>query len=171
MRRLYFLLPTPELAEAVVADLLAADVGEGSLHLIAGSGTRLESLPEGVQSTGPEHETGKGAALGGAVGLVAGLAAVALSGGVIVAGGTLAAMAAAGTGTGAIIGALAGRGAQDPEVRGFEEAIQRGESLLFVDVERERVEEIEERIEALHAEAKIAGTDPSGTFPRSGKPS
>lgn len=170
MRRLYVLLPTAQVAEAVVDDLLAAGVAREALHVVARSEAAPEDVPEEVDEGRPGGPVRRQAAVGGAVGLLAGLAGVALPGGVVAVGATLAGMGAAGTGVGAVIGALLGRSEEDPEVRSFEDAVERGEVLLLADVARDRLEEIEALIQRRHPEARIAGTDPSGTFPRSGPP-
>jgi hypothetical protein len=43
----------------------------------------------------------------------------------------------------------------------FEPAIEQGQILLMVDVPRSRVEEIEARLQALHPEAHLEGTEPN----------
>lgn len=44
--------------------------------------------------------------------------------------------------------------------KAFEQAIERGELLVIVDVPRDRVEEISERIRTAHPQAEVKGTDP-----------
>ena len=64
---------------------------------------------------------------------------------------------------GALFGAWAASmiGVSTPShrLKRFEQAIEQGQLLLMVDVPRSRVREIEERLEALHPEARFGGVE------------
>ena len=97
MKRIYFLVPTIELAKTIVDELLLARIEERHIHILAKRGTPLENLPEAsfLQKSDFIPAMERGLALGGTVGTLAGLAAVALGplslvvagGGVVLAGG------------------------------------------------------------------------------------
>ena len=161
MRRLYFLAPEIKTAHAIVDELLEAGVTPRRIHLLAREGLALDELPEDVERYGELSEhLRNGAAAGGKIGLLAGLAALAMPAGPILAGGTILLLAMAGAGVGAVAGALIGKHVHDPELKHFEAAVAGGEILLLVDIERNRLEEVEKMIQRHHPGVKIAGTEP-----------
>ena len=95
-------------------------------------------------------------ALGGATGLLAGLVAIALPTGLVLGGGALFAITLAGAGVGALASSMIGSSIGNRRIEQFQEAIERGEFLLMVDVPRDRVEEIEAIIKKHHPEAECA---------------
>lgn len=164
MRRLYFLLPDVDSARAVVQDLLINRVEERRIHLLARRGTPLEDLPQTsvAQRTDLLPALERGVAVGGATGALAGLVAVAVPpAGLVLGGGAVLAMALAGAGFGAWASTLLGISTPNSQIRQFEEAIERGEILMMVDVHKERVQEIENLVRTHHPEAEIGGTEPN----------
>jgi len=162
MRRLYFLLPDTGVAHKVVDDLLLARIPEKHLHVIASPGTDLGDLPEAslAQKSDFIPAMERGVALGGATGVLAGLAAIAMPG-MVVAGGALLAMGLLGAGMGAWLGGMIGMDADNTHVKKFQSAIEKGEVLMLVDVPRERVEEIETLVRKHHPDADFEGTEPT----------
>lgn len=162
-RRLYFLVPDVPTAHKIVEELLVARVEESHIHVLAREGTPLEELPEATltQRSDLVPSLQRGAAIGGATGVLAGLTAVAIPGGVVAAGAALLGLGAAGAGIGAWASSLIGISAPNSRLKEYEDAIERGELLMLVDVETDRVEEIENLITKHHPEAEIAGTDPT----------
>ncbi len=164
MRRLYFLLPDVDRARAVVEDLLLKRVEERHIHLLARRGTPLEDLPQATiaQRTDLVPALERGVTIGGATGALAGLVAVAAPpAGLVLGGGAVLAMALAGAGFGAWASSLLGVSTPNSQIRQFEEAIERGEILMMVDVPKNRVEEIESLIRTHHPAAEIGGTEPN----------
>lgn len=162
MRRLYFLLPTLDVAHKVVDELLLARVEERHIHIIAKEGTPLKDLPEAslIQKSDFVPAVERGVAMGGATGIVAGLAALALPG-VVIAGGALLAMGLAGAGMGAWLGGMIGMDVGNTHIRQFEEAIQSGQLLVLVDVPKDRVDDIQNLVKKHHADADFEGTEPT----------
>ncbi|GAB6068432.1 hypothetical protein JCM13664_17520 [Methylothermus subterraneus] len=158
MQRLVLLVPDLLTTRNIVDDLLLARVKEEEIHIIAREGVPLEDLPEAglKEKTDLVPALKRGLAAGSAVGLLAGLVAVLLPGGIVAAGG---AVILAATLTGAAVGALAssliGISIPGPEVRKYEEAIERGELLMLVDVPKPRAQEIVELILKHHPKAEI----------------
>jgi outer membrane receptor protein involved in Fe transport len=168
MRRLYFLLPSVDSARSVVDELLTKQVDEKHIHVLARRGTPLEDLPQTsvAQRTDLIPALERGVAVGGATGALAGLVAVTVPpAGLVLGGGAIIGMALAGAGFGAWASSLLGVSTPNSQIKRFEEAIERGELLMMVDVPKERVDEIEEVIKRHHPEAEIGGTEP--TVPRS----
>lgn len=162
-RRLYFLVPDIETARKIVDDLLVARVEEKHIHVLAREDTPLEDLPEATltQRSDLIPSLERGAALGGATGVLAGLTAVAIPGGLVLGGAALLGLGAAGAGIGAWASSLIGISTPSSRIKEFEDAIQRGELLMLVDVETERAEEIEKLVNLHHPEASIQKTDPT----------
>jgi hypothetical protein len=162
MRRLYFLLPDLAVTHTVVDELLLARVEERHIHIIAKDGTPLRDLPEAglVQKSDFVPAMERGIAMGGATGLIAGLAALAFPG-VVIGGGALLAMGLAGAGMGAWLGGMIGMDVENTHIRKFEEAIRTGQILVLVDVPRDRVESIQTLIKKHHADADFEGTEPT----------
>lgn len=166
MRRIYFLVPTIEITKKIVDELLLARVEERHIHVLAKRGTPLEDLPEAtfLQKTDFLPALEQGMALGGATGLLAGLVAISLPTGLVLGGGALFAITLAGAGVGGLMSSMVGSSIGNRRIEQFQEAMERGEFLLMVDVPRDRVEEIETIIKKHHPEAECEGTDPH-TFP------
>lgn len=164
MRRIYLLLPSVECAQTLVSELLLQRIEWRHIHVIANHGVRLEDLPEATlaQRSDLLPALARGSAAGCATGMLAGLAAwVFPPAGLTIAGGAVVAITLAGTGFGAWAATMIGIDVPNTRLRRFEEAIERGELLMMIDVSKDRVEEIEEMIKLRHAEANIRGTDPT----------
>jgi hypothetical protein len=163
MKRIYFLVPDIAIAKKVVDDLLLARIEERHIHVLAKRGTPLENLPEAtlLQKTDFIPALEQGLALGGLTGILAGLVAVALPTGIVLGGGAVLAMSLAGAGVGALMSSLVGLSIGDRRVQRFQEAMEKGEFLMMVDVPRLRVEEIEQIVNRHHPEAECEGTEPT----------
>jgi hypothetical protein len=164
MRRLYFLAPSVDTAGAIVDDLLLARIEERHIHLIAKEGTPLGDLPEAslLQKSDFIPAIEKGLAVGGATGVVAGIVATTFPpAGLVLGGGAVLAIALAGAGVGALLSSMVGISANSSRLRRFEEAIERGEVLMLVDIRKTRVDEIEKLVKKHHPEAEIQGTEPT----------
>ncbi len=162
MRRLYFLLPDLDVTHKVVDELLLARVEERHIHIIAAEGVELGDLPEAslLQKSDFIPAMERGVALGGATGVLAGLAALALPG-IVVAGGAILGVSLLGAGMGAWLGGMIGMDVENTRVRAFQSAIEKGEILVLVDVPRDRVSEIEQLVRKHHPDADFEGTEPT----------
>ena len=160
-KRIYFLSPDLETTRKINNDLLLARVEERHIHVLARRGTPLEDLPEAsvLQKTDFIPATERGLVLGGATGILAGVVAVSLPG-MVLGGGALLAISLAGAGVGAWLAGMVGMNVGNTQLKPFEEAIERGEFLLMVDVPINRVEEIHQLIQKHLPEAEFEGTEP-----------
>jgi len=94
--------------------------------------------------------------------MLAGLVAMAFPpSGLTIAGGVVVLMTVASAGFGAWTATMIGVDVPNTRLKRFEEAIEKGELLMMVDVRKDRVEEIEQVIKSHHPEADIEGTDPT----------
>jgi len=163
MRRLYFMVPDVAVGKKVVDELLLARIEWKHIHVLAKRGTPLEELPEAShwQKSDIIPAMQRAVPLGGATGLLCGLVGLALEPHLIVAGGgILLATSLAGIGVGAYLGGMVGLNVGSTRLKAFEQAIERGELLVIVDVPRGRVAEITERITKAHPKAEPKGTEP-----------
>jgi hypothetical protein len=163
MRRLYFLVPDIATGKKVVDELLLAHIEWKHIHVIAKRGTPLEDLPEASfwQKSDIIPAMQRAVPLGGVTGLLCGLGALVLEPYLVVAGGAvLFATSLAGVGVGVWLGGMVGLNVGSTRLKAFEAAIERGELLVIVDVPRDRVDEITERIETAHPGAEPKGTEP-----------
>lgn len=163
MRRLYFLVPDVAIGKKVVDELLLSHIEWRHIHVVAKRGTPLENLPEAsfLQRSDVIPAMLRAIPEGGATGLLCGLVALALSPELLVAGGAvLLASSLAGVGIGVYIGGMVGLNVGSTRLKAFQEAVERGQLLMLIDVPRERVEEITELIKKSHPEAEPEGTEP-----------
>jgi hypothetical protein len=161
MRRLYFLVPEVSTAKKIVDELLLARLDVKHIHVIAREGSELEDLPEAtlMQKSDFIPAVERGLALGGATGIFAGLAAMALPG-VVIAGGALLGIGLAGAGMGAWIGGMIGLDVNNSRLAQFEKEITEGNILMLVDVPKSRVDDFQALIKKHHPEVDFEGTEP-----------
>lgn len=161
MEKLYFLTPDLTSTHAIVNDLRAIGIGDQNIHLVANDQTTLEELPEAsmLKESDLIPALQRGAAIGGATGLLAGLAAVAIPpAGLVFGGGAILATTLAGAGFGAWASSMMGVSTPNSHLQQFEEAIAQGQILVLVETEADRVEEIQQLVRRHHPEADIKGT-------------
>ncbi|MDS4030602.1 MAG: DUF1269 domain-containing protein [Candidatus Contendobacter sp.] len=165
MKRIYFLVPDVDLARLIVNELLVARIEERHIHILAKRGTPLEDLPEAsfLQKSDFIPAMERGLALGGTIGTLAGLVAVALGpfSLVVAGGGVVLASGLAGAGVGAWLSGMVGLNIGNTRLKRFEEAIEQGELLMMIDVPRDRVEQISKLVATHHPEAHLEGTEPT----------
>jgi hypothetical protein len=163
MRRLYFLMPDINVTHELVKELLLSHVEERYIHVIAKEGTPMEDLPEAslLQKSDFVPAIEKGLTIGAITGVVCGLVAMAFPpAGLVIGGGAVFAIGAAGAGVGGLMSSMVGIGLASSRLVKFEEAINQGEFLVLIDVPRTRVDEIEDIVMKHHPEADIEGTEP-----------
>jgi hypothetical protein len=163
MRRIYFLLPNIEVTRNIVDELLLARIEERHIHVIAKEGTPMEDIPEAslLQKSDFIPALEKGVLGGASTGLLAGLVATAIpASGLVLGGGILLAMTAAGATVGGLMSSMVGISIPSGRLEKFEEAVKAGEILMLVDVPRKRVNEFEELVKIHHPSADIEGTEP-----------
>lgn len=164
-RRIYWLLPDLPSARRTMDDLLLARISEPHIHFVAREGSDMTGLHTAnvLQTSDVIRAAQAGLVIGGSVGAVLGvLAAVFFP---IVGDspqwGMVTVLAIVGAGFGAWASSMIGISAPSIRLKRFEPAIEEGQILLMVDVPRSRVDEIEERLQALHPEAHLEGVEPN----------
>jgi len=164
MRRIYFLLPNVGIARKVVDELLLDRIDEHHIHVIAKENTPMEDLPEAslAQKSDVVPALGRGLAAGGVAGILAGVLAVTFPpAGLALGGGAVLALTLAGSSFGAMMSTMIGVSVPSTRLKQFEDAVNKGEILMMVDVPKARVDEIEEMVKKHHPDADIEGTEPT----------
>lgn len=163
MRRLYFMLPDLDTTKIVVDELLLKRIDDHHIHVVAKEGTPMGDLPEAnlLQKSDFIPAMERGLAVGGITGLLAGIAAVTFPpAGLILGGGAILGASLAGAGMGVWLSGMIGMDVPNSQIEKFEDAIEKGEVLMMVDIPKERVEEIEALVHQHHPEADVGGTEP-----------
>ncbi len=165
MRRLYFLIPDVDTAKNIVDELLLARIEERHIHIAAADHHALleANLPEAglLQESDFIPAVERGVAIGGATGILAGIAAVALPGvGLVLGGGAILGIGLAGAGLGAWASGMIGISAPSTRLKDFEAAIKDGHLLMMVDVPKKQVDEVTDLIRKHHPDVDVEGTEP-----------
>ncbi len=157
MKRIVLLAPDVETAEKITSELLANRIPEKHIHIIARDDVPLGELHEAglAERSDLLPALRRGAAVGGATGLLAGLAAIAFPGIAVAGGAVLLATTLAGSAFGAWMSGMIGVSVPSHELKAYEKAVEAGQLLMMIDVPKARAEEITRLIRAHHPEADI----------------
>ncbi|HEY1329502.1 MAG TPA: DUF1269 domain-containing protein [Casimicrobiaceae bacterium] len=162
-RRILYLIPDLASARRVMDDLLLARVEERHIHFLAKRGTPMEGLHEAsmAQKSDLVHGAQMGLMLGALLGCALG-AIVAYTFGTADTMRIVTVLAATILGAlfGAWVSSMVGSAVPNSRIKQFHKAIDEGRILLMVDVPETRVDEIRERLHAIHPEAEDHGLDP-----------
>ncbi len=161
MKRLCFLLPNVANAHGVVDELRGQGIKDADIYVVASEDTELGDLPDAgdIQKSDFYPQLERGAALGGAVGVIGGLVAMRVAGAVF-GGGAVLLFGLIGAGLNALLAAMAGAGFPNSRLTEFEAAIGAGHVLVMVDVPAARVREIEQLVNSRHPEIEIEKIEP-----------
>lgn len=163
-RRLYFMVPDTRSARQIRDELLLARIEDSHIHVMAREGMSLEGLHEAsvLQKTDFVHGAETGLAVGGGLGIIAGLVAVFFPpAGMDLQLVTILLTALIGAAFGAWAASLVASAIPNSRLRAFESAITAGHVLMLVDTPSSRVDEIRKLIMAHHPEATSSGTEPT----------
>jgi hypothetical protein len=164
-RRIYWLLPDVPSARATMDDLLRARIEERHMHFVAREGADMSDLHAAnvLQTSDVVRAAESGLAVGGVTGAVGGALVAAF---VPIFGdspqwGLVGVLAVVGALFGAWASSLIGVSTPSKRLERFAGAIEQGQVLLMLDVPARRVDEIEQRLQALHPEARLEGEEPN----------
>ncbi len=160
MRRIYFLAPDIPTAHKIIDELRTKGIEDRHMHVLAKRDTPLEDMPEATifQKTDFVSAMERGAALGATTGLLVGLAALRFAG-FAIAGGPVLGILFYGATIGTIMSGLAGLQVGNSKLKQYEEAIEKGEVLVMVDIDKERIDEISKLIIKHHPNAEFEGIE------------
>jgi len=145
-------------------ELLLAQIENSHIHVMAKDGTPLAGLHEAsiLQKSDFVHGAETGLAVGGGIGIIAGLVAVFFPpAGVDLQLVTILLTALIGAAFGAWVSSMVASSIPNSRLKSFESAIAAGHILMMVDVPSGRVDEIKRLIAAHHPEAMSSGIEPT----------
>jgi hypothetical protein len=162
-RRILYLIPDLASARRMMDDLLLARIEERHIHFLAKRGTPMDGLHEASMAQKSDLVHGVqmglmlGALLGCGLGVLVAYTLVTNDGMRIV---TVLGLTFLGILFGMWVSGMVGSAVPNSRISQFQPAIEEGRLLLMVDVPESRVEEIRERLHAIHPEAEDRGLDP-----------
>lgn len=162
-KRIYWLLPHHASARQTMDDLLLARIDEGHIHFAAREGATMDGLHAAsiLQTSDLVEAAQQGALIGAGMGAAAGVLAAFTVVGTGSPAGVVMLLAAVGAALGTWAASMIGSSTPSRRLRRFEQAMERGEYLLMVDVPRGRIEEIEALLAARHPEGHFEGREPN----------
>ena len=161
-RRLDFVIPDVNTARKIEDELLLARIEERHMHFLARDGVNLRDLPRATsaQTMDLEHGIELGLVVGAATGAVLGLVIYVFTDASLVLGmGTVFVGAILGSVAGAWTSGMIGSSIPNSRLKKFQGTLEAGNILLMVDVEPERVEEVEALIRRNHPEVEDHGVE------------
>ena len=163
-RRLYFVVPDVGSAQQIRDELLLARIEDSHFHVLAKDGVDLKDLHEAsiLQKTDFVHGAETGIAVGGGVGILAGLMVVVFPpDGINMQMVTVLITALLGSAFGAWVASMKASSVPNSRLKQFESAIEAGQILMMVDVPSSRVAEIRSKITMHHPGAMDSGLEPA----------
>ena len=163
-RRLYFMVPDVASARQIRDELLLARIEDSHIHVLARDGMPLAGLHEAspLQKTDFVHGAETGLAVGGGIGIVAGLVAVTFPpAGIDLQLITILLTALIGAAFGAWVASMVASAIPNSRLKSFESAIAAGHILMMVDAPSSRVDDIKKLVAAHHPEAMNSGVEPT----------
>lgn len=146
----------------VARELLNEGVSPGHIRIYSARPAQAGDLPVPItRYRSPGKSMAYRALAGAAVGALVGLPLLMLGGFGIA---PLLVLALAGALAGGVFRQWFGNGTQ-PDLYRLDGALQRGETVMVLDVDKARVGELERKVKARHPEVAVLGTDPEGTPP------
>ncbi|MBW8328472.1 MAG: DUF1269 domain-containing protein [Thiobacillus sp.] len=163
-RRLYFMLPDTRSARQIRDELLLAQIENSHIHVMAKEGVSLNGLHEAsiLQKSDFVHGAETGLAVGGGIGIIAGLVAVFFPpAGIDLQLVTILLTALVGAAFGAWVASMVASSIPNSRLKAFESAIAAGHVLMMVDIPSGRVDDIKKLIAMHHPEAMNSGIEPT----------
>jgi hypothetical protein len=158
------MVPDVRNARQIRDELLLARIEDGHIHVMAREGMSLEGLNEAsvLQTSDFVHGAETGLAVGGGIGVAAGLVAVFFPpAGMDLQLVTILLTALIGAAFGAWVASMVASSIPNSRLKAFESAITAGHILMMVDAPSGRADEIRKLIAARHPEAMNSGTEPT----------
>jgi len=161
---MYVTLPDVASARALANDLLLARIEDRHMQFLARRGTNLGELREAgyIEKTDAVHAGFLGMVVGGALGVVIGLALMRFPpGGASLQLVAVLIAALVGAALGMWLSSMVGLQVPNTRLRGFDADLAQGRVLLILDVPAGRFEEIRQVIARTHPEAVDRGPEPT----------
>lgn len=155
-----YIVPNPQQCKLVVDSLYELGLTDEHIGVVAKDNVSLEALPEADYEDENDLVGGakRGAAVGGAAGLLAGMSAVALApAGIVIGGAGLALATMGGASFGTFVAAMIGVSVPNSQLREYEEKMEKGSVLLIVELEEGSIDSIQSELKARHPDIIAEG--------------
>jgi len=164
MKRLCVSLPDLKITRRVVSELHNQGIDSSRIHLLAKEGIKLEEVKDTslIDESDFMPALQRGLAMGGSIGLIAGILILVLPGSGIILGGPAILLGSmfAGALTSGYLTAIVGADLPNTRLHQFREALEEGEILLMFDVPKDEIEQAKDWIRRHHPEADILDVEP-----------
>ncbi|MGA7949877.1 MAG: DUF1269 domain-containing protein [Thiobacillaceae bacterium] len=163
-RRLYFMVPDLGSTRHIRDELLLNRIEDSHIHVLAKDGVPLEGLHEAsiLQKTDVVHGAETGLAIGGGLGILAGVVAILFPpAGVSLQLVVILVTALIGAAFGAWVSSMVASSIPNSRLKTFESGIEAGRVLMMVDVPAGRVDEIKRLVASHHPEASGNMVEPT----------
>lgn len=164
MKRLCVSLPDLQITRGVVSELHNQGIDASRIHLLAKEGIELDAVSDTslIDDSDFMPALERGLAMGGSIGLVAGILVLVLPGSGIILGGSAILLGSifAGALTSGYLTAIVGADLPNTRLHQFRQALEEGEILLMFDVPKDEIEQTKGWVRRHHPEADILGVEP-----------
>jgi len=164
MKRLCVSLPDLETTRRVVSELHNQGIDASCIHLLAREGVNVEEVKDTslIDESDFVPALERGLAMGGSIGLLAGILILTLPGSGIILGGRaiLLGTMLAGALTSGYLTAIVGADLPNTRLHALRQALEEGEILLMFDIPKENIEQAKDWVRRHHPEANILDVEP-----------
>ena len=158
MNKLVFSVPETATALQVVEFLKSRGLDESQVSVLGNDATELSAMPDpGEYENDVVPGSKRGAVVGGATGLLAGLGAALVAPGLAIGGAALALATAGGATFGVLASSLIGSSVTHSQIQEYEQVLARGELLMVVEVAEEQKTDIREQVQSQYAAVQFMG--------------
>ena len=162
MRLVYMTATEQRVTREIASELLGDGIAEDRIHIYSLRPEEAPPMPVEVKRyRSPTSSVVVGAVLGAFIGALVGVPVLELGGAGF---GPLLVLIVVGGAGGAVFRLWIGNGPGGQLYR-LDDALQRGEAVIVVEVDDGRVEEVEHRVKSRHPDVSVLGTDPRGVPP------
>ena len=162
MTLIYMTATEQDVTREIATELLGDGIPKGRIHIYSPRPEEAPPMPVEVNRyRSPAASILVGAIVGALLAALVGIPLVQLGGAGIA---PLLVLIVVGGGGGAVFRLWIGNGPGGQLYR-LDDALQRGEAVIVVEVDDGRVEEVEHRVKSRHPDVSVLGTDPRGVPP------
>lgn len=156
--KLVFMVPDKNRGRAVVQSLRVQGLDESDIHVVGKETEERPGLPDAGEFRNDVKPAAKrGAAIGGAMGLVGGLIAAFVAPELSIGAAAIALATVGGATFGVLAAALIGSSVPNSQIREYEDEIERGEVLIVVEAEEEAAAGITTHLKSEFPDIRLKG--------------
>lgn len=162
MKLIYMTTIEQGVTREVASELLGDGITEDRIHIYSSRPEEVSPIPVEVKRyRSPTGSVVVGAVLGAFIGVLAGIPVLELGSAAI---GPLLVLIVVGGAGGVFFRLWVGKG-PGGELYRLDDVLRRGETVMMIEVDDARVDEVEKRVKSRHPDVSVLGTDPRGVPP------